>query len=155
MDTAKPAHDRAVLSTTIDITVPFFDLDAVNIVWHGHYVKYLELARDALLYSIGYSHEDMVTSGYIWPVVEMKLRYVQAARLRQKLRVRASIVEFEDRLKIAYEITDTASGRRLNRAYTVQVPVRVDNGEMLFTVPAALREKIAAALAQRERSKER
>ncbi|HXF47224.1 MAG TPA: thioesterase family protein [Burkholderiaceae bacterium] len=135
------------LAADAEITVPFHDLDPVNIVWHGHYAKYLEVARDELMNRIGYSHAEMLASGYVWPVVEMRLRYLQPARLRQRLRVRASIVEYDDRLKIAYEVFDAASGRRLTRAYTVQVPVRADTGELLFATPPVLREKIAAALA--------
>jgi len=76
----------------------------------------------------------------------LKLRYLQPARLRQKLRVRASILEYEQRLKIVYDISDTTTGRRLTRAHTVQVAVRVDTGEMLFQTPQVLREKIAAAV---------
>jgi|SRR5882672_3360369 len=135
------------LTASAEITVPFHDLDPVEIVWHGHYVKYLEVARDELMNRIAYSHAEMRASGFIWPVVEMKLRYLQAARLRQVLRVRAHIADFEHRLKIIYDISDSASGRRLTRAHTVQVAVRIDNGEMLFQTPAVLREKIAAAAA--------
>ena len=108
-------------------------------------MKYLEVARDELMNRIGYSYAEMRASGFTWPVVEMKLRYLQAARLRQKLRVRASISEYEQRLKIVYEISDATSGRRLTRAHTVQVAVRADTGEMLFQTPPVLREKIAAA----------
>jgi acyl-CoA thioester hydrolase len=136
-----------MLSASAEIVVPFHDLDPVAIVWHGNYVKYLEVARDALMNRIGYSHDEMRASGFVWPVVEMKLRYLQAARLRQTLRVRASISEYEDRLKIVYDISDAASGRRLTRGHTVQVAVRLDTGEMLFRTPPVLREKIAAAAA--------
>jgi acyl-CoA thioester hydrolase len=136
---------RLMLAASAEIVVPFHDLDPVDIVWHGNYVKYLEVARDELMNRIGYSHDAMRASGFVWPVVEMKLRYLQAARLRQKLRVRASISEYEYRLKIVYDISDAASGRRLTRAHTVQVAVRVDTGEMLFQTPPVLREKIAAA----------
>lgn len=136
------------LSAVAEITVPFHDLDPVEIVWHGHYARYLELARDELMGRIGYSHAEMRASGFVWPVVEMKLRYLQAARLRQRLRVRAVLSEFESRLKIVYEISDAATGRRLTRAHTVQVAVRVATGEMLYRTPDVLREKIAAAAAR-------
>ena len=137
-----------MLTTSAEIVVPFHDLDPVEIVWHGNYVKYLEVARDELMNRIDYSHDAMRASGYVWPVIEIKLRYLQAARLRQKLRVRASITEYEDRLKIVYDISDAENGRRLTRAHTVQVAVRIDTGEMLFQTPAVLREKIAAATAK-------
>jgi acyl-CoA thioester hydrolase len=134
-----------MLTASVEIVVPFHDLDPVEIVWHGHYAKYLEIARDELMNRIGYGHAEMRTSGFVWPVVEMKLRYLQPARLRQTLRVRASIAEYEQRLKIVYEIRDAANGRRLTRAHTIQVAVRADTGEMLFQSPLVLREKIAAA----------
>ena len=38
-----------------EIEVPFFDVDVMQIVWHGHYVKYLEVARCAFLDAIGYN----------------------------------------------------------------------------------------------------
>ena len=42
-------HSKGVLHTDTEILVPFFDVDTMNVVWHGHYIKYLEVARCALL----------------------------------------------------------------------------------------------------------
>jgi acyl-CoA thioester hydrolase len=75
----------------------------------------------------------------------MKLRYLQPARLGQRLRVTATIVEHEARLKIVYEIRDADGGRRLTRASTVQVPVQMPEGRLLYAAPAALRARLAAA----------
>ena len=35
-------------SFEIKIRVPFFDLDPMQIVWHGNYLNYFEMARAAL-----------------------------------------------------------------------------------------------------------
>ena len=40
------------------IDVPFYDLDPMNVVWHGNYVKYLEVARCDLLSKIGYTYDE-------------------------------------------------------------------------------------------------
>ena len=80
----------ARLGHSVEIEVTFHDLDPLRIVWYGHYAKYLELARDALLRRIGYSHAEMLVTGYAWPVVELRLRYVQPARLGERLRVTAA-----------------------------------------------------------------
>jgi acyl-CoA thioester hydrolase len=138
------------LTTSIEIEVPFHDLDPADIVWHGNYARYLALARDALMRQLGYSHAQMKDAGVLWPVVEMKLRYMQPARLDQRLRVSATIVEHQQRLKIVYEIADAASGRRLTRAHTVQVPVQMPEGRMLFEAPAQLRARLDAAIAAGE-----
>jgi acyl-CoA thioester hydrolase len=125
--------------------VQFFDLDPMQIVWHGNYVKYLEVARCALLDSIGYNYEQMKASGYAWPVIDMNLRYIGSATFGQRLLLRAEIVEYENRLKIDYLISDADSGKRLNRASTTQVAVDIASGEMCFVSPPILFEKLGIA----------
>lgn len=126
----------------IDLQVQFFDLDPMEIVWHGHYVKYLEQARCALLETIGYNYPDMKASGYMWPIIDMHLRYIGAATFGQIIKVRATLVEWENRLKIDYLITDAQTGKRLTRATTTQVAVKADTGEMCFVSPPVLFEKL-------------
>ena len=114
----------------------------MEVVWHGHYVKYLEIARGALLDSIDYNYPQMRASGYLWPVIDLQLRYVASARFGARLKLRAEIVEWENRLKIAYLISDAATGKRLTRASTTQVAVEIATGEMCFASPPVLFEKM-------------
>jgi len=125
-----------------EIQVQFFDLDPMEVVWHGHYIKYLEMARCALLDTIDYNYAQMKASGYAWPVIDLHLRYVDSARFGQRLKVRAEIVEWENRLKIEYLITDAVSGRRLLRGSTTQVAVDMATREMCFVSPAVLLQKL-------------
>ncbi len=129
---------RGVYNVEISLTVPFFDVDSMSVVWHGHYVKYLEQARCELLESIGYGYDAMRESGYVFPVIDLQLRYVNPAVFGQRLKVRAELVEWEHRLKIHYLITDDATGTRLTRASTVQVAVSIATREMLLASPEAL-----------------
>jgi len=129
-------------SVEVEMQVQFFDLDPMQIVWHGNYVKYLEVARCALLDSIHYNYVEMQASGYAWPVIDMQLRYVGSASFGQRLKLRAEIVEWENRLKIDYLITDAQTGKRLNRASTTQVAVDMASGEMCFVSPPILFEKL-------------
>jgi acyl-CoA thioester hydrolase len=126
----------------VEMQVQFFDLDPMEIVWHGNYVKYLEVARCALLDKIGYNYVEMKASGYAWPIIDMHLRYAAPATFGQVLRLRAEIVEWENRLKIDYLISDAATGRRLNKASTVQVAVDMASKEMCFVSPPVLFEKL-------------
>ncbi|AVU73920.1 acyl-CoA thioesterase [Pseudomonas sp. FP1154] len=128
-------RSQGVLHVETQIVVPFFDVDSMNVVWHGHYVKYLEVARCALLDLIGHNYNDMLASGYAWPVIDLQLRYVRSAVFGQTLTVRASLVEWENRLKINYLISDAATGERLTRASSVQVAVDVASREMLLASP--------------------
>jgi acyl-CoA thioester hydrolase len=125
--------------------VQFFDLDPMEIVWHGHYVKYIEIVRGVLLDTIDYNYAAMKASGYVWPVIDLHLRYIAPAAYGQRLRLRAEIVEWENRLKIAYLISNAVTGRRLSRATTTQVAVDVATQEMCFVSPAVLFEKLGVS----------
>lgn len=126
----------------IELTVPFHDIDVMEIVWHGHYVKYFEIARCALLESINYDYPQMKASGFGWPVVELWIRYPRPARYGQKLRILARITDYDPRLRIEYEIRDAATGERLTKGYTVQVAVDMSTREMQFGPVDALASRL-------------
>ena len=135
-----------ILTNSIELEVPFFDVDAMHVVWHGHYVKYLELARCELLKLFDYNYPQMQESGYAWPIVDMRIKYVASARMTDIIIVESSLVEYETRLKIEYVIKDKATEKVLTKAFTIQVAVGVDNGEMLLEAPTCLIKKLAPFL---------
>ncbi|WP_368860434.1 acyl-CoA thioesterase, partial [Klebsiella pneumoniae] len=47
----------------VSITVPFHDVDAMEVVWHGNYFRYFEIAREALLDQFDYGYRAMRDSG--------------------------------------------------------------------------------------------
>ena len=124
------------------IEVPFHDVDVMRVAWHGHYVKYLEIARCALLDKIDYNYPQMEASGYAWPVIDLRIRYAQPLVFQQKVLVTAKVAEWENRLKINYVISDLESGRRLTKGSTTQVAVEIKSGEMLFESPKIMFTKL-------------
>lgn len=134
-----------MIQAEIEIEIPFHDVDVMSVAWHGHYLKYLELARCELLDKVEYNYPQMRESGYAWPVIDVRVRYAQPLHFQQKVRVRAELVEWEHRLKVNYLIEDIGSGRRLTRAYTVQVAVDMESGELLFESPDILFEKLGVS----------
>ncbi len=137
----------APLQADVTIDVPFHDVDSMGVVWHGHYLKYFEVARTALLRRVGMDLADMEASGCIWPVVTCDLRYLRPLRYGQKVRVQATLEAYDCRLRIHYEIHDLASGERLTRGTTLQLPVDAQTGEARFETPAGLVAAIERALA--------
>jgi acyl-CoA thioester hydrolase len=133
-------HEPYAIAST-EIEIPFHDIDVMGIAWHGHYAKYLEIARCVMLDTIDYNVTEMRDSGYAWPVVEMNIRYAQPLKFQQKISVEASLVEIENRMKISYRIFDVESGKRLTKAYTVQVALCMKSNEMLFASPRVLLDK--------------
>ena len=136
----KPAAPELVHE--IDVTPAFFDIDVMEIVWHGHYVKYLEMARCALLAKFNYDYPQMRASGYAWPIVDMRLKYVRPATYGRPLTVRAEIVEWENRLRINYLLRDKENGAKLTTAYSIQVAVDMATREMRYVCPPVLWERL-------------
>jgi acyl-CoA thioester hydrolase len=137
----------ALLTSEIEVEVPFHDADPMGVTWHGHYLRYLELARSALLNELRYNVRQMAASGYAWPIVDARVKYVKTTTYGQRLKVRATLEEYENRLKIDYTITDSQSGEIVTKATTTQVAVDQQRGEMCFVSPQILLDKVRAALA--------
>lgn len=109
------------------------------LIWHGFYRKFVdsvlgngsffpwhwshgsglawelpesfESVREALFRAIDYGYQDMTTSGYIWPVVDVKIKYCQPWLLEEKAKVTAEIIEHENRLKIRYCVVRLSDGK--------------------------------------------
>ncbi len=129
-------------SVEFNYRIPFHDIDSMNIVWHGHYVRYIELARCQLLESIDYTYSKMFDSGYAWPVVDMRIKYIKPIVYDQEIIIVTSIKEYEFRLKLTYEIRDVKTGEKLTSAYTIQVAVDMKSAAMCYQSPDILFEKL-------------
>ena len=136
--------DRPLPLVEVAMTIPFHDVDMMEIVWHGHYVRYLEIARCELLDHIDYNYLQMRESGFAWPGIDMRLRYAAPMRFTQRILIEAKLTEWEHRLKVDYCIRDAETRQHLTRAWTVQVAVDVANQEMCLASPKLFVDKLLA-----------
>lgn len=137
--------DNTLVSASVTLQVPFHDVDMMCVVWHGHYIKYFEVARCALLDQIQYNYPEMKDSGYAWPVVDLKVKYVRPAQFGQTIKVTCQLQEYENRLVLSYLITDPETNEKLTRGETTQVAVDMATGELQLVSPAVLLEKLGIA----------
>ncbi len=129
-------------SATVELEIPFYDVDAVGVVWHGHYIKYFERARGALLRKIDFDYPKMSEIGYMWPVVECHVKYIRPAMYAKRIKIEAQILEYENRLRIAYLITDAANSEKLTKGETIQVAVDIKTKELQLVSPQPLISRI-------------
>ena len=130
------------LTTELALSPAFHDCDPMNVVWHGNYFKYLELARCKLLQRFDYDYPQMHESGYLWPVVDARIKYIRPLRFAQPLVVAVQLTEWENRLKFEYQIRDGETEQVLTRAHTIQVAIEAASGEMLYVCPPVLWQKL-------------
>lgn len=135
-----------MIDVEIELEIPFHDVDAIRVAWHGHYAKYMEIARCKLMDKINYSIVEMEASGYVWPVIDMRIRYAHPLIFGQIFKVRATLTEWENRLKVDYVFFDAKTDKRLTKAYTIQVAVETASGEMQYASPPILLEKLGVSI---------
>lgn len=134
------------IETNFELEIPFYDVDTYRVVWHGNYPKYFEIARCQLLEYIGYPYSKMESSGYFFPVIEIRTRYIKPILFKQNIRVTATLKEWKQKLVIDYSITDTESSERLTKAQTTQVAVLMPEYITQYQSPPELISSIETLL---------
>lgn len=142
--------NKGKLSAAIEFSVEFYDVDSMHIVWHGNYIKYFEKARCALLEKIGYGYPQMTESGYAFPVTEIQSKYIKPLFFQQKIRVTATLEEYESILRISYLIQDLQTGEITTKGKSSQVAIKIDTRTTCFDCPDVFIKKVQALMAQED-----
>lgn len=130
------------LENTVEFKIDFFEVDSLRIVWHGNYINYFERARCAFLDKIGYNYIAMEESGYIFPVTEVKCKYVKSLHFGDMCRARAILVEYENMIKFNFELYNAKTGELTTKGSVSQMCIDAKTGETQFVCPQIWRDKV-------------
>ena len=124
------------LSATARISIPFHDCDPFNIVWHGHYIKYFEAAREVFGKDFEFDYSAFYDKGFATPIIHAEADYKRPLRYRDVALITATFVK-TDAAKIIfhYEIKNEKTGELICTGNTVQVLVAAKTMELLLTIP--------------------
>ena len=128
------------LTSTLRYRVPFFDTDAMQVVHHANYVRYLELARVHYLEEHGLPYAVFVREGLHFAVTRCEVAYLRAARFDDRLDVTCWL----DRVRgatIGLRYCIDREGERVARARTEHGMVDLDGRPR--RIPRAQREALA------------
>lgn len=110
------------LTETVSFTVPFYDLDGIQMVWHGNYVKYMENAREAFGAKYGFEYMHIFESGYTAPIVDMHIKYRTSARMGDNLVIKITYVPSKAaKMVFRYIVTRPADNAVIIEAETTQL----------------------------------
>ena len=132
-----------------NLEVPFHDVDALKVVWHGHYYKYLEIARTELFRSRGIDGSDIIELGMSLVVIESQCRYVSPLRYGDRVQVAAWFRDLTYRIMVDYEVINLTNNVRAARAHTSLVTTTLD-GTMYRRTPEPLLARLAPHLLDQE-----
>lgn len=129
--------------THVELEVPFHHVDALQIVWHGHYPKYFEAAGMALLRKLSLDGGELIGRRFRLVVIEFSCRHGYPLRYGDRVRVTAWISEYERRLTLRYEIRNETHGRRAAHGHT-RLATLDDEGQLRMVTPPEIVERILA-----------
>ena len=137
-----PANARVA---EVTFPVPFHDVDAMQVVWHGNYLKYFALARTALERSMDLGFERVAGLGFVWPIIETHAAHLATLRYGDRARCRAWITGWDRKLTLAYEVFNETTHRKSAEGMTVQVALNRETLELVLELPDALVAPVRAA----------
>ncbi|WP_394143454.1 acyl-CoA thioesterase [Vibrio atypicus] len=131
------------LEAEVTMVTSFQDADPMGVIYHGNFFRFFEEARRVMMDKIGYGYLAMNESGYMWPIIDTRVKYVKAIPFNHTIRVCAKLTEWENRLRVDYVIYDAETGQRMCKAHTTQVAVSIEKQEMCFVSPKVFMDKVS------------
>ena len=129
-----PAPAPRYLEATSEVRVRFQEVDGLQVVWHGHYITYFEEGRLAFGRRFDFTYHDILSAGFVVPLVHVDIDYFAPATYEDVLTVRTRLhPEAASRLTFSYRISN-AKGERLATARTVQAFTDME-GNLVLTRP--------------------
>ena len=120
--------------------VYYSDTDAYGVVWHGSYLRWMEMGRINLCEQVGYSLSKLYDSDITLPVVEINIKYKSPAKLEDELVIITSLKEIS-RLSMTFEQKIiNAQTEKINIEAVVKVVAVHNNGNLYRTLPEQMLE---------------
>jgi len=138
------------VSTSVTMKVPYYDVDLMQIVWHGNYLKYFEVARHALFREYGVDLRRYTEdTRYVFPVVRSTIKHIWPLRFDDEFICTAVVKEARVKIVLDFEIKLISNGKVCAKGRSEQVAVLMPEMEMAFQIP----EEIQKALSGNEQVK--
>lgn len=90
--------------SNIEIQLSYADTDMMGVIYHGNYVKWIELGRTKLIEDVGYNYLDMENAGYYAPVYNLDITYKKPIKYGDKVVVNTWVEENKN-LRTVYGFT--------------------------------------------------
>lgn len=128
----------------------YSDTDAYGVVWHGSYLRWLEMGRVFFCEQMGLSLTELKEQDIVIPVTGLNVRYKASAKLDSKLRITTEIKSISP-LSITFNqtILDAETDKTYIQAEIVVVAVNQD-GKLYRRLPDVLKNKFKSLIIDEE-----
>ncbi len=132
------------VSTSVILKVPYYDVDLMQIVWHGNYLKYFEVARQALFKKYGVDMRRYTEdTRYVFPVVRSMVKHIWPLRFDDEFICTAVVKEARVKIVLDFEIKLVSNGKVCAKGWSEQVAVLLPEMEMVFQIPEEIQKVLS------------
>lgn len=104
------------------IEIRFSEVDSMNIVWHGNYVKFFEDGREAFGKHYGIGYLDIYAAGYTAPVVELQCAYIQPLKYGDTAIIETRFINLPSaKVRFEYDIFRESDNTLVATGFSMQV----------------------------------
>ena len=137
----KIGTQEAALKNVTYTTVRFSEVDSMQVVWHGNYVRYFEDGREAFGRQYpGVGYMDFFANGYTAPIVDMQMQYLLPLTVNDVAVIETRYIDVAAaKLCFEYIIHRQSDGALVARGSSVQVFLDKD-GNMCLNNPMFFEE---------------
>ena len=127
-------------SYELKLTVPFYDLDPMRIVWHGNYLKYFDQVRFLLFDHAGVNlYQYMLDKNYVFPITKTSTKHIAPLQASDEFICKATVLEARYKINMAFEIHRLRDGTLCTRGTSDQVAVTLPDMELELEIPKDIR----------------
>ena len=91
--------------------INYYETDAMQIVHHSNYIRYMEEARINALANIGLPYREIEKEGILIPVLSVSCQYKHPSRYDDILLINVKVKEYNGiKLIMEYEVTNKETG---------------------------------------------
>ena len=126
---------------TFEQKVYYSDTDSYGVVWHGSYLRWLEMGRVELCNEMGLNINELHAQDIALPVVSLNVKYKSSARLEDAMIIETEIAEFKGfTVTFKQSIKSKETGKTFIEADFVVVAISND-GKLYRRMPKVLTDK--------------
>ncbi len=132
---------KKTLVHSSELEVRFSEADPLGIVWHGHFIRYFEEAREAFGAAYGLRYLDLFRQNIVVPIVHVECNYKRILRYGHTVRLETTYVDTPAaKLLFEYTITDLNTRELVADGNTTQVFLDKQSLQLMLTRPAFIDE---------------
>ncbi len=126
--------------------VYYSDTDSYGVVWHGAYLRWLEMGRVEFCENLGLNLIDLQNQDIVLPVTNLNIKYKSSAKLEDKILIETELTELKS-YSVTFKqiIKSKETGKTYVEADVIVVAINND-GKLYRKLPEILSKKFEEVL---------